>query len=98
MTLIEYYSCYRNKAKEESRQEKLEAFRETGIWPGMKSKVESKIAWSEKQDKKRKKLERKRKKDLKASKSSTEEVNNEEDSEIDDLDEDYRLLKKMKRV
>ena len=76
----------------------MEAFRETGIWPGMKSKVESKIAWSEKQDKKRKKLERKRKKDLKASKSSTEEVNNEEDSEIDDLDEDYRLLKKMKRV
>ena len=61
--------------------------------------MESKIAWSEKQDKKRKKLERKRKKDLKASKSSAEEVNNEdEDSEIDDLDEDYRLLKKMKRV
>ena len=89
----------RNKAKEESRQEKLEAFRETGIWPGMKSKVESKIAWSEKQDQKRKKAERKRKKDLKRAKTD-EEIDNldDENEDSDDLEEDYRLLKKMKRV
>ena len=92
-------SCYRNKAKEESRQGKLEAFRETGVWPGMKSKVESKIAWSEKQDRKKKKLERIRKKDLK--RANEEEVDNDEkeaDDDEDDLEADYRLLKKIKRV
>ena len=92
-------SCYRNKAKEESRQVKLEAFKETGVWPGMKSKVESKIAWSEKQDRKKKKLERIRKKDLK--RANEEEVDNDEkeaDDDEEDLEADYRLLKKIKRV
>ncbi len=92
-------SCYRNKAKEESRQVKLEAFKETGVWPGMKSKVESKIAWSEKQDRKKKKLERIRKKDLK--RANEEEVDNDEkeaDDDEEDLEADYRLLKKIKRA
>ena len=77
----------------------MEAFRETGVWPGMKSKVESKIAWSEKQERKAKKAERKRKKDLK--RATEEEVDNDLENDEDDeedLEADYRLLKKIKRV
>ena len=61
--------------------------------------MESKIAWSEKQDRKKKKLERIRKKDLK--RANEEEVDNDEkeaDDDEDDLEADYRLLKKIKRV
>ena len=35
--------------------EKLSEFQATGKWPGMKTKVVEKQAWSEKQDKKAKK-------------------------------------------
>ena len=65
----------------------------------MKSKVESKIAWSEKQERKAKKAERKRKKDLK--RATEEEVDNDLENDEDDeedLEADYRLLKKIKRV
>ena len=61
----------------------------------MKTKVVEKQAWSEKQDKKAKKAERKRKKDLK--KEAVEEVIDTDEDE-DNLEEDYRLLKKMKKV
>ena len=62
--------------------------------------MESKIAWSEKQERKAKKAERKRKKDLK--RATEEEVDNDlendEDEDEEDLEADYRLLKKIKRV
>ena len=86
------YFNFRNKEKETSRQGKLAEFRETGIWPGMKSKPVEKVAWSKKVDTKNKKAERKRKKELK------EMSKVEEKEEDDDLNEDYRLLKKMRKV
>ena len=86
---------FRNKEKEESRQEKLTEFKATGIWPGMKSKSIKTSAWSLKQEKKERKEERKRKKELKRQTLDTQEL---VESEEDDLEEDYRLLKKMKKV
>ena len=61
--------------------------------------MESKIAWSEKQERKAKKAERKRKKDLK--RATEEEVDNDLENDEDDeedLEADYRLLKKIKSV
>ena len=85
----------RNKAKEDSRQEKLAQFRQTGVWPGMKVKQEKdNISWSNKVDKRVKRDERKRKKELK--KEAVEKEDDFED-EDDDLEEDYRLLKKAKK-
>jgi hypothetical protein len=87
-------SIFRNKVKEETRQGKLSTFRETGIWPGMKSKIEEKVSWSNKVDQMDRKSERKRKKDL-AKKSKETEEQKEED--LDDLEEDYKLLKRAKK-
>ena len=41
---------YTNKAKETSRQEKLQAFQQTGNWPGaaVKKKQPEAVAWSQK--------------------------------------------------
>ncbi len=88
------------------RQEKLTAFKETGLWPGSKVKAEAKVAWSNKVDKKAKRMERKRKKELKAeSKKAIEQEETAENSdgddasfeEDDDLEADYRLIKKLKK-
>ena len=87
--------CFRNKVKEESRLEKLKAFQETGVWPGMKTKTLENVAWSEKQDKKARKNERKRRKELKAPEEPSVIDTDDDD---DNLEEDYRLLKKMKKV
>ena len=76
--------------------EKLNEFQATGKWPGMKSKVVENQAWSEKQDKKARRVERKRKKELK--KEVEEPSVNDTDDDEDNLEEDYRLLKKMKKV
>ena len=87
---------YRNKVKEESRTEKLAVYQATGKWPGMKSKVMEKTAWSDKVDKKGRRDERQRIKELK--KPEKEESAIESDDDEDNLEEDYRLLKKMKKV
>ena len=55
----------RNKEKEESRQGKLTEFKETGKWPGMKSKPVENVAWSKKLEKKDRKEKRKRIKEMK---------------------------------
>ena len=83
--------------KEESRTEKLAVYQATGKWPGMKSKVLEKTAWSDKVDKKGRRDERQRIKELK--KPEEEEKSDiESDDDEDNLEEDYRLLKKMKKV
>merc|ERR1712080_90335 len=74
--------------------ERLSEFQATGKWPGMKSKVVERPAWSDKQDKKARKAERKRRKELK--KVEEPSVIDTDDDE-DNLEEDYRLLKKMKK-
>ncbi len=69
-------------------------------------KAEAKVAWSNKVDKKAKRMERKRKKELKAeSKKAIEQEETAENSdgddasfeEDDDLEADYRLIKKLKK-
>ena len=87
---------FRNKEKEESRQGKLAEFKQTGIWPGLKSKPAEKIAWSKKVEQKQRKEDRKRKKEMKQ--ASNSKIDDFEDDDDDDLDEDYRLLKKMRKV
>jgi len=82
---------YKNKEKEESRQGKLTEFKETGIWPGMKSKPVENVAWSKKLEKKDRKEKRKRIKEMKKMSKA------DDDDDNDDLDEDYRLLKKMRK-
>lgn len=80
---------YKNKEKEESRQGKLAEFRETGKWPGLKTKQVESVAWSKKLEKKERKEKRKRIKEMKRSAK--------EEDDDDDLDDDYRLLKKMRK-
>merc|ERR1712223_2266790 len=83
---------YKSKEKEESRQGKLAEYKQTGIWPGLKSKPAEKIACSKKVEQKQRKEDRKRKKEMKQEASNSKIDNFDDD---DDLDEDYRLLKKM---
>ena len=95
--LFRSFLLYRNKVKEESRTEKLAVYQATGKWPGMKSKIIEKTAWSDKVDKKGRRDERQRIKELKNPEKQEESVI-ESDDEEDNLEEDYRLLKKMKKV
>ena len=71
-------------------------YRETGNWPGMKPKPMGSKAWSEKLDAKDKRSARKRKKELKI-KSQNENESKAIDEDSDDLEDDFRLLKKLKR-
>ena len=86
---------YKDKQKETSRQKKLEVFRETGNWPGMKQKPAVSKAWSHKQTAKDKRLDRKRKKELKQKSCEAENIDAQND--VNDLEDDFRLLKKMKK-
>lgn len=82
--------------KEESRQEKLAKFRETGQWPGMKGKpAVSDNSWSIQQERRDRKADRKRKKELKRQALEKQIIEDEDDE--DNLDEDYRLLKRMRK-
>ena len=94
--LFKSFLLYRNKVKEESRTEKLAVYQATGKWPGMKSKVMEKTAWSDKIDKKGRRDERQRIKELKKPEKEESVIESEDDE--DNLEEDYRLLKKMKKV
>ena len=63
----------------------------------MKSKVIEKTAWSDKIDKKGRRDERQRIKELKKPEKEESVIESDDDDE-DNLEEDYRLLKKMKKV
>ena len=86
---------YKDKQKENSRQKKLEIYRETGSWPGMKPKPTVTKAWSQKQATKDKRVNRKRKKELKQKSAENEDIDS--DNDQSDLEDDFRLLKKMKK-
>ena len=86
---------YKDKQKENSRQKKLEVFRETGNWPGMKQKPVVSKAWSQKQATKEKRIDRKRKKEMKQ--KAAERENIEDENDLNDLEDDFRVLKKMKK-
>jgi len=90
---------YTDKKKEQSRQEKLTAFRDSGNWPGSKKakKAAETVAWSQKVDKKAKREDRKRKHELKRKTEMEEMAAADSDDDDDDLEEDFRLLKKLKK-
>ena len=91
---------YKDKQKETSRQKKLETYRETGNWPGLKPKPIISKAWSDKANAKDKRLSRKRKKELKAKSQETPTnttESKETENDIDDIEDDFKVLKKMKR-
>ena len=98
MTSCLYTIFFRNKVKEESRMEKLDVYQATGKWPGFKGKVIEKPAWSDKQDKRGRRDERQRIKELKKPEKEEEKSVIDTDDDEDNLEEDYRLLKKMKKV
>ncbi|KAK4303572.1 hypothetical protein Pmani_024430 [Petrolisthes manimaculis] len=82
--------AYKDKQKEASRQKKLSAYRETGEWPGLKPHIPKTESWSknkERKDKRKRKQEKRQKK--KGHKFSHED--------LDDLGEDFRMFKRMKR-
>ena len=58
--------CSRDKQKEKSRQDKLDAYSKTGSWPGFSSNKRPREAqaWSEKAKKRQRKEERRRKKEM----------------------------------
>ena len=87
---------YKDKQKESSRQKKLETYRATGNWPGMKPKPMVSKSWSDKVDAKDRRLARKRKKELKTKSEEAQETIATE-NDIDDLEDDFRVIKKIKR-
>ncbi len=91
----------RDKQKEKSRQEKLRVYRETGVWPGFKPKLETSKAWSDKCDKRNRRDLRKKRKELKELKRKQQQgqdaQDNNDDEELEELEQDYRMLKRLKR-
>ena len=91
--------AYQDKVREKERQGKLAAYRETGLWPGARRKMES-VAWSknkEVRDKRRDKKTRraeKRKGDNEVGPELSEE---EAVDDLDDFSSDYKLMKKLKK-
>ena len=91
----------RDKQKEKSRQAKLKVYQETGTWPGLAKRPERSIsddkkagsAWSAKTDAKLGKSLRAKKKELKR----TREKEGVSQEDLDDLEKDYRMLKKIKQ-
>ena len=86
---------YKDKQKESSRQKKLEVYRETGHWPGMKQKPTTSKPWSDKQDAKSRRLDRKRKKEIKI--THQDQNDSKDDEDLEDLENDIKILKKMKK-
>lgn len=102
---------YKDKQKETSRQEKLKAYKETGIWPSNKSKVKSIIKgttpWSlnkqmktERQEKRSQKKEYRKKKILEGkskTKRKKKKLSNDDLLLNEDLKKDLALMKKLKK-
>lgn len=97
---------HRNEGKEKTREEKLQTYQETGVWPGLKKKQRRKptIPWA---DSKQKKIDRKerRQKRKEIRKQKVEEgvvkkrkrKNEMSQADLDELLKDVNLLKKHKK-
>ena len=91
--------AYQDKVREKDRQEKLSAYRETGLWPGAKRKTDS-VAWSKnkevrdkRRDKKTRRAEKRKGDDDQRPENNAEEA----DDDLDDFSSDYKLMKKLKK-
>lgn len=92
---------YKDKQKEQSRLQKLEEYRRTGVWPSKKRKKKAQNqAWDQiKQLKDEKKQRRKKRKELKMNsdvkKGKKSRLVTQE--ELDELAQDVALMKKLKK-
>lgn len=79
--------AYKDKQKEKSRQQKLSSYKETGQWPGVKQHMRKTEAWSKQKEKKGKK---------KRKKMNKQQGHQFTQEDLDDLEEDFRMVKKFK--
>lgn len=95
----------RNEGKEKNREEKLQTYQETGVWPGLKKKQRRKqtIPWAESKQKKVDRKERKekrkeiRKQKLEQGVKKRKRKNEMSQEDLDELLKDINLLKKHKK-
>jgi len=86
--------AYVDKAREKDRQVKLATYRETGQWPGLENRKKETQAWSKNQEV----LDKRKAKKLKLfEKRKAAEVVAEDSDEEDDFQEDYKMMKKLKK-
>ena len=92
--------AYQDKVREKERQEKLAAYRETGLWPGARRKMDS-VAWSKnkevrdkRRDKKTRRAEKRKGENDVGPENSAEEA---DDDDLEDFSSDYKLMKKLKK-
>jgi len=86
--------AYVDKTREKVRQEKLATYKETGQWPGLENRKKETLAWSKNQEVLDKRREKKMRK---FEKRKAAEVVEEESEEEDDFQEDYKMMKKLKK-
>lgn len=94
---------YVDKAREESRQGKLEEYRKTGVWPGFenKRKLDSQ-SWSQKKDVLDKRRDKKARRAEKWAEKEQEKEGEQGEQEVeeqddDDLKADYKMMKRLKK-
>merc|ERR1719186_1063530 len=86
--------AYVDKIREKDRQKKLVVYKETGEWPGLEKRKKESLAWSKNQEV----LDKRRDKKMrKLEKRKAPEVVAEESEEEDDFQEDYKMMKKLKK-
>ena len=91
---MNYFLSFRDKTREKQRQEKLKAFQESGKMPNKKRKMKAKSEpWSKQKEKRERKVRRREIKDLKRKRKEARL----DDDDIDDLNSDVRLMKKLKK-
>lgn len=85
---------YVDKTREKLRLEKLATYKETGQWPGLENRKKETQSWSKNQEV----LDKRRDKKMKIfEKRKAAEVVEEESEEEDDFQEDYKMMKKLKK-
>ena len=83
---------YKDKNLEKNRQKKLKDFQITGQWPGMKKPLKTKSEpWSKQKDMAHKKKKRQEMREKMRNRNRLTE------EEMEELDEDYRMLKRKKK-
>jgi len=87
--------AYKDKIREKDRQTKLAAYKETGQWPGLEYKKES-SAWSKNQEVLDKRRDKKSRIQEKRKAQAEEEVVEKSEDE-DDFQEDYKMMKRLKK-
>ena len=86
--------AYADKIREKDRQKKLAIYKDTGEWPGLEKRKKESLAWSKNQEV----LDKRRDKKMrKLEKRKAPEVVAEESEEEDDFQEDYKMMKKLKK-